>query len=535
MADPISGVDDPLDAFFAAFYRRRPVDASFIGVHDHDARLPDLSEAGLGDALADVEAGIAALGGTGPDDADLDRRLALGVLRQNRWELTDGHFARGNPSYATGEAVFGFLSLFLTHGGALERRLEAARERLEAVPTFLAQARALIERAPAGWTERAIREARGAVTLFGDGVDRLCDELAVERSTLRSAADAAATAFAEHLAWLETDLARSPRKSVAAGPEALDLYLRDGHALEESPDDLVAYARNALDEARRRLAEPASPDPTGPDAPRAGGDVLRRYRDTWDAMRALAEANDLVTWPDFPIRYVPRPAWVREAAPAFYFLFYRSPAAFHRPPVHDYLVAPLDEPITDATIKLNHVVHHGGLGHHVQNWNAFRSPSRIGRVAAVDGASRIAMPCGGTLAEGWACYATDLVGEFGGLTPGERRAELQSRARMACRAVVDLELHRGRMGLDAAAAFYEVHAGMPPAAARGEAVKNAMFPGMAVMYLAGTDAIHRLRATLERLEGPAFDLRRFHDTLLSYGSVPVSLIARDMTEAARAL
>ncbi len=534
MADSISGVDDPLDAFFVAFYRRRPVDASFIGVHDHDARLPDLSEAGLGDALADVESGLVALDGSG--EGDLDRRLARGVLRQNRWELTGGHFARGNPSFATGEAVFGFLSLFLTHGGALAHRLDAARQRLEAVPTFLARARALIDRAPSAWIERAIREARGAVPLFGDGVDRLCDELAVERSTLRSAADVAAAAFAEHLAWLETDLARSPRESVAAGPEALDLYLRDGHALEASHDDVVAYARDALDEARSRLAEPASDGPTRGDGARPpDGDVLRRYRDTWDAMRALAEAHDLVTWPDFPIRYVPRPAWVREAAPAFYFLFYRSPAAFHRPPVHDYLVAPLDEPVTDATIKLNHVVHHGGLGHHVQNWNAFRAPSRIGRVAAVDGASRIAMPCGGTMAEGWACYATDLVGEFGGLTPGEQRAELHSRARMACRAVVDLELHRGRMGLDEAAAFYQEHAGMPAAAARGEAVKNSMFPGMAVMYLAGTDAIHRLRATMERLEGPAFDLRRFHDTLLSYGSVPVSLIARDMTEAARAL
>jgi hypothetical protein len=32
-----------LDDLFAAYYRRRPVNATFIGVHDYDDRLPDLS------------------------------------------------------------------------------------------------------------------------------------------------------------------------------------------------------------------------------------------------------------------------------------------------------------------------------------------------------------------------------------------------------------------------------------------------------------------------------------------------------------
>jgi uncharacterized protein (DUF885 family) len=183
---------------------------------------------------------------------------------------------------------------------------------------------------------------------------------------------------------------------------------------------------------------------------------------------------------------------------------------------------------SDSVIKLNHVVHHGGIGHHMQNWNAFRAASRVGRVAAVDCASRIAMTCGGTMAEGWACYATDLIAEFGGLTPLEAYAERSSRVRMCARAVVDLQLHRGRMGMDEAAAFYVERAGMSEAAARSETVKNSMFPGGAVMYLAGTDAIHRLRREMEALRGNDFDLRDFHDTFLSYGSVPVTLVAEAM-------
>src|SRR5947207_8706216 len=90
----------------------------------------------------------------------------------------------------------------------------------------------------------------------------------------------------------------------------------------------------------------------------------------------------------------------------------------------------------DSVIKLNHVVHHGAIGHHVQNWYAFRAASRIGQVAAADCASRIALFCGGTMAEGWACYATDLMDEFGFLTPLEQYSQFHSRLRMAARALV---------------------------------------------------------------------------------------------------
>ena len=181
-----------------------------------------------------------------------------------------------------------------------------------------------------------------------------------------------------------------------------------------------------------------------------------------------------MTWPDFPIEYVPRPQWVREAAPHLYFLFYRSPAAVNRPPVHQYLVAPLDPSLSaveqtaflrsnnDSVIKLNHVVHHGAIGHHVQNWHALRADSRIGRIAAVDCASRIALFCGGTMAEGWACYVTDLMGEAGFLTALERYAEAQSRRRMSARAMVDVKLHRGEFTLDQAADFYTQNAAMSP-------------------------------------------------------------------------
>ena len=112
----------------------------------------------------------------------------------------------------------------------------------------------------------------------------------------------------------------------------------------------------------------------------------------WQRFRDVAAEYDLVTWPDAPIRYVPIPTQTRIAAPRLYYLFYRSPAPFDPPGIHDYVVSPIDglpdvevnrrlEAAHDCAIALNHVVHHGGLGHHVQNWFAYRSASRIGQVA----------------------------------------------------------------------------------------------------------------------------------------------------------
>jgi uncharacterized protein (DUF885 family) len=208
--------------------------------------------------------------------------------------------------------------------------------------------------------------------------------------------------------------------------------------------------------------------------------------------------------------------------------------------VHQCLVPPLDTEAPAAeqlaflranntsVIKLNHVVHHAGLGHHVQNARAARAASRMGQLAAVDCASRIAFPCGGTMAEGWACYATDLAAEAGLLTPLELCSEQHTRLRMCARAVVDVRLHQGRFSLEQAAAYYERHAGMKPGAAQREVTKNSMFPGAAVIYVMGTDAIHRLRRELALRRGSAFSRRAFHDELLSYGSVPVSLIAKAM-------
>ena len=544
-----------LDAFFESFYRQRPVTATFTGIHEYDHALPDFSPEALKAARDEMSAMRRKLADAGygvlhsdelrrRDWESIDGALADSVLEVRLAEDESGHFVRGNPSLAIGEALFSVVALAGSNDRSpVTARVEAAVSRLRAFPDFLHGARRTLGEGdmPAAWRDRAIRECDGGVLLLADlagwpvaaGVPvSLCREL-------QEAAAHAAAAVEWFRAYLGTR-PDAPGTRYAAGHGLLATLIRRGHWCDVSIDRLQHEARAALERELSHLRDAlqggAWPEVaarlagTHPDT----GDILHVARMSWQECRELSSGE--VTWPDEVLPYVPTPEWARRAAPFLYYLPYRSPAPYDGSigrydvllPEPGDVAAPeaLARHWNQAAIKLNHVAHHGGLGHHVQNWHAARSPSRIGRVAAVDTASRIAMFCGGTMAEGWACYATEIMESLGFLTPDERISEQHTRVRLMTRAVVDLELHTGRMTFDDAVQFHVGASQVTPSVAHAEVTKCSMFPGTAMMYWLGLRDIWRLRSAEEAARGSAFSARAFHDELLSFGSIPVSLAAR---------
>jgi uncharacterized protein DUF885 len=544
----------PLDRFFDSYYRLRPVNATFTGVHHFDDRLPDWSPDGLAAASDEMrllrrsmgvgEAAPAAL----RDVRDRDQALAAAFLDVQLAELETLHFQRGNPSLAIGEAVFGIIALITRPFAPASQRADAVVSRLHAVPAFLDGARRSIAGGiPVEWRNKAARECDGAERLIGNGLRRWLALESLRDDRVLPAVERACAAIDSFRRWLATDAPSAGDERYAAGPDLLDLLIARGHWCPIHRTELASAARNALEETLATLERRARAAAPGgwPEVqerllaahPTRDG-YLAAFQRTWDQCRARASEADLVSWPEYPIRYVPIPEHTRDAAPFLYYLFYRSPAPFDRLPMHDYGVTPIEDDLpadeqrrrlraaNASVIKLNHVVHHGAIGHHVQNYHAYAGDSEIGRVAAIDCASRIGMFLGGTMAEGWACYATDLMDEVGFLTPDESLAQQHTRARLAARAVVDLGLHDRSLSFEDAIALYRDRIGMSADAARAEYCKNSMFPGTALMYWLGTQGLHQLRKTRERAEGSDFNLRRFHDRVLAFGSIPVPLLER---------
>jgi hypothetical protein len=559
------GVIDPtreqehraLDSVLKAFYARRPVTATFTGMHDHDHQLPDFSPEAMQSARGELSGLRRALAGAGLgvlhaeevrhcDWVAIDGALADSILELALAEDESLHFARGNPSIAIGEALFSIVSLAGAHDDdSVEARVEAAVSRLKAFPAFLHGARRTLGEGelPAAWRERAMRECEGGMLLLAD-LSGWPVAGGVPVSLCRSLQDAAGHASAA-VEWFRAYLAarpNAPETRYAAGHRMLALLVRRGHWCDLTIERLQHEARAALEreishfrdalqgEEWRDVASRLSS--THPDS----DDVLHAARALWIECRELSSGE--VTWPELPLPYEPTPAWARRAASLLYYLPYRSPAPLGTS-IGRYDVLMPDP--TDAAgqetfarfwnrsaIKLNHVAHHGGLGHHVQNWHAKHSRSRIGQVAAVDAACRIAMFCGGTMAEGWACYATEIMESLGFLTPDERIAEQHTRVRLMARAIVDLELHTRRMTFAEAVQFHVDVAHLTPGAAHAEVTKCSMFPGTAMMYWLGLRDLWRIRAAEEAARGGNFSARAFHDELLSFGSMPVPLVARLM-------
>ena len=340
------------------------MNATFTGVHDYDDRLPDWSPDGLAAAADEMRILRANLGSVPLSSlsrpspvplSSLDRELAISFLDIQIAELESDHFQRGNPSLAIGEAVFGVISLMTRPFAPVGVRVEAAIARLNAVPEFLAGARrTLVAAVPDEWRLKCLKECDGAERLLRDGIGRWIvlegvDDSKAER--LQRAAERAGAAFESLRHWLVHGLTAAASDRYAAGSELFDLLLARGHWCDRDRATLAADAQQALNDALAQLDRARSSDrarrlaggSTAPDerSPLLD-DYLPTYQRVWDACRERADANDLVTWPDAPIRYVPIPIHTRDAAPLLYYLFYRSPAPFDRLPIHDYVVTPID-------------------------------------------------------------------------------------------------------------------------------------------------------------------------------------------------
>lgn len=542
-----------LDDFFAHVFSRRPVDATFAGLHEYNGKLPDFSEEGQAETNRQLSSLLDRLSTMDKDRLDrfqrIDYDLAEGFLRMQAWERTDSPMYRFNPVTYTGEAAFALLSLFLADFRTTEDKQADFDSRLEALPRFLGVAKENLEGAPVAWTERAVKECTGALGFLGEGLDRLIEH---ERLHVDSAARAAAIeAFEAFSRFLQEDLMRKPVHRHGCGEREFRNILRWAHGVDddfdmqsyaEHAEQIVRECSEALEKQSARFGVESPEDAlamlanTHPEAK----EYLASFGKLWEESKQLNERERLVTWTDYPIAYQPIPPWAHKAYPYLYFLFYRCPPRWNRPDVYRYYIPSVDLGWTVETqeqflranntfvIKTNHVLHHGGIGHHVQNDNAVRARSRIAQIAANDGPARLSMLCGGTLCEGWACYISELAGHKGFLTPLESYAELSARRRMAARSVVDIRLHTGQFGLEEAGKYYRDHAKMTSSAAHGEAVKNSLFPGGAIMYLLGVEQIEQLRYTIAQHMGERFSLQRFHDEFLSYGTVPVARIAKEM-------
>ena len=127
--------------------------------------------------------------------------------------------------------------------------------------------------------------------------------------------------------------------------------------------------------------------------------------------------------------------------------------------------------------------------------------------------------------EGWALYAERVAMEKGfHETPYEELGALSAELFRAARLVVDTGIHAMHWTRERAIDFLVDQAGLPRGDATAEVERYIVAPGQACAYKIGQLRILELRERAMVALGDEFDLRSFHDLVLSNGSVPMSVL-----------
>jgi uncharacterized protein (DUF885 family) len=127
--------------------------------------------------------------------------------------------------------------------------------------------------------------------------------------------------------------------------------------------------------------------------------------------------------------------------------------------------------------------------------------------------------------EGWALYSERLGDEVGRYQdPYSYYGHLQDEMLRAIRLVVDTGLHEKRWSREQVVKYFRDHSSIDEVEVQAETDRYIVWPGQALAYKVGELQILELRGRARRELGTSFDLRRFHDTVLGAGALPLDVL-----------
>jgi uncharacterized protein (DUF885 family) len=530
--------DQLAQGYVEAYLAVHPVRATQLGVHDHDARLPDLSAAARRRRVRDLRGWLARLerqarAAPGTPEA-IDRRILEHAIRSELLELQEVRGWERDPMLYTRLMADGAASLVERQFAPLEQRIETLIHRLEGYPALIGTARANLRRVPAPWTELALRSARGlveflrhdvAVAIAEQGFERLPPPLRARWALARRSAEEHVAGFAS---WLERDLAPRSNGDFRLGRERFARKLLYEEHVSASLEELVGMNERAIRDYREWIArEAARLDPTRPveevvrrvaqEHPSPDELVAAARRDV-ERARVFVEARQLLTLPtrDLPI-VRPTPGYARAG-----FASMSAPGPFEDGSGEAYFNVTNVDPAWSEEQQREHMtyfnnagllgiaVHEVMPGHFVQLLYQRRAPTDLRKIFAP-----------GTLVEGWAHYVEQMMVDegLGDGDPAIRLGQLRRALQRHARWYATIALHTTDAGLEEVARRFAEIAHFAPFPARREALRATHDPTY-LSYALGRMQILELREACRReaeARGDPFTLGDFHDRFLRLG------------------
>jgi hypothetical protein len=159
-------------------------------------------------------------------------------------------------------------------------------------------------------------------------------------------------------------------------------------------------------------------------------------------------------------------------------------------------------------------IHEAIPGHYTQLVYSNQSPSLIKSLFG-----------NGAMIEGWAVYAERMMLESGYKNSPEMWLMYYKwNLRTTCNAILDYSVHTKNMTKEAAMNLLITEAFQQQAEAEGKWIRVSVSQVQLCSYFTGYTEIYDFREMLKKEEGATFNLKKFHEKFLSYGSAPVKYI-----------
>lgn len=532
-----------------------PLAATALGDHGRDHLLPDWSPEARGrheEELASLGRDLAALDpGALSLDAQVDREVLANHVEAELLSLRELRPAARDPLHWVGALGQGLHDLTARDFAPAADRAASFLGRVEAVPRFLADARASLEDCPRIHLEVARQQLAGMPGLFAS-----FDEVAGAPAALPKAVARARSALDEFAADLEARLPDADPEGWRLGEDlwgrklalTLDTQLSVEELEEEAFLEVCVAQQQMLNTARVILDEPApggfpaavplseeelglirrALEKVSADRPPRDG-LVAACREAVEEVRAFTEEAGIVVgtppdhlrvelWPEHSRGVAvacldpPGPFEEGDAAVA-YFLISPVPDAWSEERATSFL-----REYNRSQIRVL-AAHEAYPGHFVQLAFARRHPSVV----------RAAFPSG-TFVEGWAVYTERAVMDAGfrGGDPEYALCFWKMRLRTALNALLDHSLHTGKRTPEACERMLTAGGFQEEGEAVGKVVRGRLTSTQLSTYFVGVQEVMELRHMDESLRGGDFDAPDFHRRLLSHGSVAPRHLARLM-------
>lgn len=574
-------------AFLAEYFALEPLAATAAGLHDHDGRWPDLSEAGRAGRLAFADRWTAELRAHGEGgltvDESVDRDLLLGVVDAIRFGETALREEAWSPIrwiYLIGDGLF---PLTARDFAPLATRLASLAARASDLPDVLAAARTILVGIPGRpvdrlHTQKALEQWPGLIEIVDDALTLAEEsasagdaEVAAVLPALRDARERAAASLADFETHLRKIVLPASDGEGRLGAELFAAKMR--HAMEDesiTPDLIRERSAREYPGVRAemiRIAREIAPDWLGDgDIPDDDGALVRAVLDAIAAdhperdalldfcraelatVEAFCRERDLIGLADEPLEIRWTPVFMR----AFGGAMLESPGPLDRGQKAIFSITPIPDDATaeeaeshlreDNTRMLRLLtIHEAVPGHYLQGVYANRCPS-IAR----------AIFWSGVYAEGWAVYVTQVMMDagYGADDPALLLTHWKFYLRTITNAMIDVGIHVDGMTEDEAIGLMVDGGFQEHSAARSKYDRARLSSTQLSTYFAGSlafwdleDAVRRRRAAASgdprgaaavptpRVVGgygetPGFVYREHLEACLVHGSPPMPLLRR---------